>query len=177
MNKPILCFDVETDGLYGPPVAVGAVVLDERGRLAESLLAVRHAELTDPYAVKYVAPVLLALPATAKSASDLCAGFWSFYERVRRAYEGLMVFVDCGYPVETSFLTTCVALDPVRAKASPYPLHELATLLQFVEGDADLGRTLYVGDQIDRPFVPHDPSFDAWVSALCARKALSKGVV
>jgi hypothetical protein len=173
MPRPILCLDVETDGLYGPPVAVGAVVLDERGRLAESLLSVRDCVMTDPFAARVVMPMLAQLPATASSVHELCRGFWTWYARVREAYEGLLFFVDCGYPVETNFLAKCVECDPSRAKQSPYPVHELATLLELVEGDADLGRVPYVADQITEPFAPHDPSFDAYVSALCAQKALA----
>jgi len=173
MHKPILCLDVESDGLYGEPVAVGAVLLDERGRLAESLLSVRDCVLTDPFALRVVQPMLAKLPATVSTIRGLCDDFWRWYGRVRRSYEDALFFVDVGYPVETSFLERCVRLDDTRRGSSPYPVHEVATLLELVEGDADLGRVQYVADQITEPFAPHDPSFDAHVSALCARKALS----
>lgn len=171
----VICFDVESDGLYGAPVAVGAVVVDGMGRIADRLLSVRRHVFVSPYAREHVAPALEALEETAKSPADLCDHFWAWLQRVVLAYPDASLFVDCGFPVETSFLELCVDLDPSRERESPYPLHEVATLLHARGVDPDVSREEFVIDLLDGQAIrKHDPLWDAYVSALCVQRALGR---
>lgn len=148
-ERIVLSFDVETLGLYGPVLSVGACVLKRNtdGTIIEldSMetavdFSVKHAECPkiDPatradardeeWVSEHVVPAM-------KNRDCICFKqvrdrFWNFFTSSTKKHPGMLVAVDCGVPTEAYFLRKCVLDDFENRKwASPYPLHDLGTLL------------------------------------------------
>lgn len=168
---PILSFDVESNGLHGEGFAIGAVLLRPDGKEASTFYARCPVENVDPWVRENVLPALADAPITHAAPREMRDAFWQWMTDHR---EGAVIVVDCGWPVEAGMLSACVADDPSRALAGPYPLHEVATLLLAAKADP-------LGSYAERVLSPealaahrkHHPTDDARVSALTARLALT----
>lgn len=158
----IFCFDAETDGLYGPVWAVGAVVLDSaNGWLARFGAQLDPDTVTDPWVRQHVVPVV-DLPRFSRGREDLLNAFWAFWVTHK---EDAVCVADVGAPVEAGLFRACVELDlAARQWEGPLPLHELATALLMAGVDPDVDRREYSGAT---GLVPHNPVDDATASALC----------
>ncbi|MEX5636777.1 hypothetical protein [Parafrankia sp. FMc2] len=160
----IFAVDAETNGLYGPVWAIGAVVLDPETGLVQSVFRgqISPGEVTDDWTRKHVAPVV-NLPRYPGRA-DLLEAFWGFWEGYR-GEERAAAVADVGAPVEAGLFRACVERRPaVRSDRGPYPLHELASALWMAGLDPDINRREFCG----RPdLTPHDPVADATAAALC----------
>lgn len=169
----IFSFDAETDGLYGPVWAVGAVVLGwttastpDEVEVATFSGQLDPAVVTDKWTRTHVVPAV-DLPRY-DAREELLDGFWRFWLD-HSAGNRTIAVADCGYPVETGLFRACVELAPeVRWNQGPFPLHELSTLLLAKGLDPELDRREFVA----RPdLVAHDPVADAMVQGLCWVKA------
>lgn len=114
---------------------------------------------------------------TVDSLRALRDAFWQVYEtqktECRAADIELLVWADCGYPVETHFFAACVA-DKFKERQweGPYPLHEVATLEYQVRlgrrSEFDLARLDLLKkkceDETD-PHTRHHPLQDTYQSA------------
>lgn len=171
MIASIVSFDAESNGLHGAAFAIGAVVLNAcTGDVLETFAArVADPEPLDPWVAANVVPKLSDLRITHASAREMRDAFWAWLSARK---ESAIVVVDCGWPVEAGLLSACVADDPSRAFGGPYPLHEVATMLQCAGMDplASYGEQVLPGQSHRQ----HHPVYDAHVSALCARMALER---
>ena len=175
MNPPwfihILSLDVESNGLHGEGFAIGAVLLAADGTEAATFYArCPIGGDVDPWVRDNVLPPLADAPETHPTARAMRDAFWQWMAEHR---EGALIVADCGWPVEAGMLSACVADDPSRAFAGPYPLHEVATLLVA----AGLDPMASYAERVLSPAArvahrKHHPTDDARVSALCARLAL-----
>ena len=149
---------------------MGAVVLGGDGDVAERFYArCPIAGAIDPWVRDNVLPALGDAPDTHDSPRAMRDAFWTWLSAHK---SGALVVADCGWPVEAGLLSACVADDPARAFAGPYPLHEVASLL-FAAGLDPLATH---GDEVlpGRSDEKHHPVYDAHVSALGARMALQR---
>ncbi len=138
-------FDVENIGLYGVPFAVAWVVVDDKGtRITEGILScdIRAASSMadeDPpihrgliqaddysWAATNVVPVLHQSP-THKNPYDLMKDFCVEWKKWNK--RGALMVADCGYPVETGFLTKCVVTGAMSPDDAPYPLLDISSLI------------------------------------------------
>jgi len=181
--KFFFSFDVESVGLYGPPFAVGWVLMDEERRehdhrfLAcpmESVLATRT-PISDTDLEWVRANVIKNLPtvenpaypdrpglyyANCLSLKELCTKFWDAWKDARDMH-GATLLTDCGFPVETNFLLTVRRIIGLTSMAeSPYPVLDVATALA-ARGLNPLGN--YTRLPAEEP--AHNPLCDAWQSA------------
>ena len=174
--KNILSFDVETLGLYGTAFAVGAVVLEEIIVVSKFAGQVKiPAEKTRGWLEENVLPKIMELPVY-DTDLQLRNVFWNWLQKEKN---GVLVVADFGCPAEAGFIRDMVKDDEEnRQWQGPYPLHEVGTLLLAAGDDPDVDREHYVAKEISMLHKgdnqKHNPLWDAWVSALCARKALMK---
>lgn len=172
----ILCFDVESNGLHGEAFAVAGILLAPDGSVL-SKTALRagdeHVSPLDPWVAKNVIPAMKTMHANCTSRWMVRDRFWRWFTYSREAGPAITI-VDCGWPVEANLLSQCIADDPTnRAMSGPYPLHELATLLLAVERDPTGSCAEWLGDEANNiQGVPHDPRYDAELSARAALKAM-----
>lgn len=119
--------DAETDGLYGPAIAIGAVVVENgmeidrfEGRIPDFLV-------TNEWVKKNVLPNLKDMAITHDTSVDLEEEFWQFWID----HGDCMVIAHCCYPVETGLFRRCVERDMMaRTFFGPYPaIYDISTLL------------------------------------------------
>ncbi|KPM55660.1 hypothetical protein ACG83_10240 [Frankia sp. R43] len=160
----IFAVDAETNGLYGPVWAIGAVVLDPEAGAVRSVFRgqISPGEVTDDWTRKHVVPVV-DLPRYS-SRAELLEAFWGFWEG-HRGEERASAVADVGAPVEAGLFRACVERHPAaRWDRGPYPLHELASALWMAGFDPDIDRRAFCGRA---DLTPHDPVDDATLAALC----------
>ena len=159
-------FDAETDGLYGEAFAIGAVWMDEDGRILEKFAGQCIAPgIASEWVRENCLPHLVRLPEYPSRAA-LREAFWQFYMHCR---EGSVIIADVPYPVEAQLLRTCVEENlEERCFQGPYPLVDVASML-FARGlDPDTDRQEFSGYTGSA----HNPLDDAIASCLCAIKIL-----
>ena len=162
----LFSFDAETDGLYGEAFAIGAVVVEESGRVTASFGGKCVAPgVASVWVRENCLPHLDRLP-DYDSREALREAFWAFYLQ----YRSIAVPVaDVPYPVEAQLLRACVQHDPEeRTWLAPFPLIDVASAF-FAKGlDPHTDRMAFSG------FAgrPHDPVCDATASALCLLRLL-----
>jgi hypothetical protein len=160
----IFSVDAESDGLYGPVWAIGAVVLDGMETVAEFKGQIDPTTVTDEWVRANIVPVV-DLPRH-PSRDDLLDSFWAFWMEHR---EGILCVGDFGAPVEAALFRACVEVDlSGRMWNGPYPMHELGTALLLAGIDPDVNRREMAG--VDG-LVQHDPYDDALAAGLCWQKA------
>ena len=163
-------------GVPDPEWNMPGELLDERKFTVGSVLGdhidefVYDYDFGDGWVRDNVLPPLADAPETHPTARAMRDAFWQWMAEHR---EGALIVADCGWPVEAGMLSACVADDPSRAFAGPYPLHEVATLLVA----AGLDPMASYAERVLSPAAltshrKHHPTDDARVSALCARLAL-----
>lgn len=156
-----LVLDVESNGLDGKAFAVGWVVTDHGKVVHEEFLRCPINGTVDPWVLENVIPHLP--PINCESPEDLRLRFWQSWIALKEA--GVTVWADCGFPVETNFLSACVKDDPeVRKWQSPYPLHEIATVFEM-KGLDPTAKYDRLADEI-----AHHPTGDAKQSARLLNK-------
>ena len=180
--RRILCLDVESNGLHGEEIAIGAAILGGSGTVVQGFEGEQHIcveetfsgrvarlpKKMDSWVRENVFPQIQDLPEY-KNPRALREAFWAWF-KVQKRYCHLVV-TDCGYPVETGFLCRCQRDNlEERDMAGPYPLHELATLLLAAGVDPDISREEFAGE-VKFQGGKHNPLWDAVVSGICALKA------
>ncbi|MCF6094544.1 hypothetical protein L1765_11275 [Microaerobacter geothermalis] len=163
----VFCFDVETDGLYGAPFAVGAVVLSESGEEIERFAGIAQIKIKNDWVKQNVLPNLEGLQKY-ETDVDLREAFWDIYQK----HKGdSYILVDVGYPVETNFLRQ-VILDDLENRQwnGPYPLYDVSSVLQAKGIDPDVNRIEYSGL---KGLKPHNPADDALASAMTFIKVMA----
>jgi hypothetical protein len=168
----IFSFDAETDGLYGPVWAIGAVVSEEpnaEGTVFAGRIEPTDEVVTDSWVRDNIVPYGLESHWSFRefsSREDLLNAFWDFW--IEHCNDAL-VLADCGTPVEAGLFRACVELDLENRKwQRPKPLHELATALLLAGHDPwETDRRELSGKT---KLVQHDPVDDALAAALCWEK-------
>lgn len=162
--KYIVSVDVETWGLHGPVIAVGAVVFKEGVEVDQFYRRCKDPNLgweADPedrsFVEKYVLPAI-GEP-SARTPSQIGEEFWIWWGRHRDA--GATMVCDCPWPVEARFLSGMVARDTWGRKyGGPYPLIDVASVIVANGGDP-LATTERRADELP----VHRPVADARQSA------------
>lgn len=164
----IFSFDAEPEGLYGPPFAIGAVVL-RRGEEApiKTFGGRIHPTNPDNVWVKERVKAASSLPLFS-SREELLEAFWTFWMENR---EGAVCVSDWGSPVESGLMRLCVLRDEGgRQFLGPTPLHEVSTALLCAGIDPDIDRIAW---SKAKGLTKHNPVHDATASGLCFLKALA----
>jgi hypothetical protein len=136
-------FDVENVGLYGVPFAVAWVVVDDKGtRLTEGIFSCSMRAAMEGFAAEgrpgsfspedfswaaqHVVPVIHQ-SISHENPLDMLKDFAVEWRKWKN--RGAMMVSDCGYPVETGFLSRCVVSGALSADDAPYPLLDISSLL------------------------------------------------
>lgn len=165
----IFSFDAEPEGLYGPPFAIGAVVLGDSDT-PESVFG----GYTEP--INPIHPWVQERLAAAQqldnhhdTREELLEAFWTFWLANR---QNAVCVSDWGSPVESGLMRRCVAVnESERQFLGPTPLHEVSTALLCGEIDPNVDRIAFSGLV---GMTKHNPVDDALASAICFRKILRK---
>ena len=135
-----LVFDVESVGLHGEGFAVGYVVVDDAGtEYGSRLYACPSTKATGTMDGRHwVAEHVPVLDTKFNNPVAIRTRFWTDW--VYWKEQGALLVADYAWPVETNFLSACVADDPgSRTWQGPYPLHEVASFMVVQGLDPDQG--------------------------------------
>lgn len=190
-DQKFFIWDAESVGLHGQGFAVGGgvydihgkairefqwdclpsrangiardLILDERGSAAKVQEAgdkqwVHENVKIDPNSINVATPELVR------------RGFWHEWETAKAEFPGILMAVECGWPVEARFLIECIQDDPAtRNWRGPYPMHEIATLMLAAGMDP-----MATYDRTPEESPAHEPLADARLSARLLSEALSR---
>lgn len=172
MPDKFMVFDVESIGLHGGAFAVAWVVVNRDGRhLDERCLSCDPEQVhgTDENRL-WVAENVPPLRVTNPSPQHMCNQFWRSWRYW--SARGAVLVADCTWPVETNFLSFCVALDfAARQNKGPYPLYDLASML-YMLGEDPTATSPRLPDELPA----HHPLMDALHSARQLLQCLEKRV-
>ena len=170
-------FDVESVGLFGPPFAVGWVVVDELNAEYEAGLLVLPMPQVDQVAEDWLRKnVLPHLPQPhfnngyLEDFPVLARRFWQAWTDAKRTYPGITMVTDCPFPVEANFLMKIARELELPMEASPYPVLDVASIL-FGRGFDPVG---FYG-RLSNELPAHHPVNDARQSVRTMLAALNAG--
>lgn len=171
-DTKILSFDLETNGLHGKAFAVGAVVMDARGRVHDKFTArCRLTSKVDDWVKANVLPVITEMPITHDNYEQMREAFWEWY--VIAKDEADYVLVNNGYPVEHRFLLDCQDANiDERYWQHPFPILELSSLLLMTHGISGAGKS-NLKKNMDKDYIKkmHDPLEDSIMAIKLAFEA------
>lgn len=195
----VLIFDVESNGLYGKPIAVAAiyaelydykppVIIDHMSAVLAEVLADNRR--LDPWAEEHVVPGIKHLPFV-ETQKELLDAWFEFYNQYSDVDE-VQIWVDCGYPVETNFLNLVFKDRPGFMFKGPYPLMDACNFFHPDEkrecsedylgadhwlDDVDvMGVTVntFIKDMPEQERIDHNPLWDCICSLALVDKATDK---
>lgn len=151
--------DVESVGLHGPGFAVGFCLADYSGYVTnEGIYAVKPDSLSvdDVEGLRWVQQNVNIEQKhyNCWSLEEVRLKFWQFWEQ---CWDRCTMFADVTWPVESNFLSACIADDwPRRRWNGPYPLLDVASFL-YASGRDGMGTFDRRPDELPT----HNPLADA----------------
>jgi len=171
LDRDLVIIDVESNGLWGQPFAVGAVRMTSGGRVIRSFgMRCNIDEVPDEWIINNEIEEMLEEFPKVDNVGDLMAEFMGWY-----GGEGdRNTFVDAGFPVDCRFLDIMRTSTKWRSY-SPYPLYDISSIIMAAGEPPNVDRLEYAEELIgEKRGVAHDPLWDAELSGLCAIRALRK---
>ncbi len=168
----IFSFDAETNGLWGKPFSIAALVLDEAG--AEVARFVGRCPIEgeiDDWVVDNVLPQLEDVPVSHESYPQLLEAFAAFYMQWK---QGADVIFHMAIPVESSIVRDMHDMGFIGDWDAPYPPIDLVGVLRVLREDPTSVDSylkkygLSVGDYA----TTHHPLYDSEVAAVVYRHAM-----
>jgi hypothetical protein len=162
VDRPVLSFDAETNGLWGQAFAIGALVYGENGEELDRFAGrLPDSAVNDPWVIENVLPQLSGMPVSHESYGSLLVDFAKFYLKHE---DGKDILVHMGFPVETKILFDMHERGLMGDNVSPFPLIDVSGHLQQV-GEDPTSVDAYIakrGLEV-RNFVgeAHNPLYDA----------------
>jgi len=170
--------DVESNGLYGQPFLIGLVTMNWGGRVLDiKYFRCPIDEVIDDWVSDHVLPHVMTIK---ENYEDVKAMIDGFEEYVRMPGDStLPMFVDCGFPVDFGFLHLVGKRHWNSDELSPYPVHDICSILASHGLDPLIDREKYaqpmrgpLGDRVGNRGERHDPVWDAETSGLCMIRAI-----
>jgi hypothetical protein len=172
MKGTFFVFDVESIGLHGEAYAVAGGVYFEDGTVDKESEFLFCCEPIVAWGMDndraWVEKNIPRLEPTHSVPKEVREAFWNAWIQAKKSYPEIVMAGECVWPVETGFLTSCVADDPIaREWSGPYPLHEIASVM--VAAGMDPMETY---DRLESEMPKHNPLADARQSSRLLCEAL-----
>jgi hypothetical protein len=179
MAQPVnlLSVDVESNGLYGQPFAIGAIVGTQAGPWTLFLADCPIEGPVDPWVAEHVLPVLDDRAVMHfNDLPNLLGHFGEWWDRHRT---GATVVAHIAQPVEARMFADLIHIIGRDPFSGPFPLHDVATLLLAAGENPESVDTYIARHGIDpgKGFTemgPHNPLYDARVAQCAAWHLLDR---
>lgn len=175
--KKIISIDAETDGLWGTPFAIAAIVYEKQPRHYMSgwsaiqyewvevdriLLRLPDSAVTEPWVIENVLPTLTTVAPTHDTYEDMLAEFASFY----MANSGTILW-HMGHVVESFLFREMVRLGCIGQWDAPYTPIDVSNYLRIAGEPADsVDEYAKKNDLIISNYgATHNPLYDCEVAA------------
>ncbi len=160
----VFSFDAETDGLWGDPFAVAAIVYENGNETARFLARLSDKAVTNSWVAENVLPTIADVAPTHETYEAMLADFAGFYNAHKTDAECVC---HMGYIVEAHLLREMHRLGFIGDWDAPYPLYDVSGNLQAA-GENATSVDAYVqkhGLQIGDYGTTHNPLYDCEVAA------------
>lgn len=181
--KKIFSFDAETNGLWGQPFSIAAIVYEGGKETARFVARLGNDQVTNDFVIKNVLPAMTDVPVTHKtqtlsdwsqiqansqreSYESMIGDFAAFYQAHK---QGADVICHMGYIVEAHVLREMHRLGFIGDWDAPYPLLDVSGNLQAAGEDptsVDAYAKKY-GIEVTGYGSTHNPLYDCEVAARC----------
>lgn len=173
-NRKIFSFDAETNGLWGKPFSIAAVVW-ENGKEVKSFLArcPIEGEVND-WVAKNVLPQMEGIPVTHDSYEEMLRAFAEFYLAEKA---GSDIIVHMGTPVESRVFIDMHSVGCIGDWDGPYPLIDIAGNLKQTGFDPTSVDSYNASHGLVVPACEggtHNPLYDSRAAALCYLHLMAK---
>jgi hypothetical protein len=160
----IFSFDAETDGLWGNPWAIGAVVLENGEEIARFSARLDPTALTDGLVRDNLFPACESMLGTHSTYKGMLHDFATFYLKYKLDAD---VIAHMGYIAEAHLLREMHANGYLGDWDAPYPLYDLSGSLQAAGMDPTSADKALVELGLTAPVVDggsHNPIYDSLVA-------------
>lgn len=160
----IFSFDAETDGLWGNPFALAAIVYQDGVETARFIASLGDEVVKNEWVRENVLPALESVPPTHKTYEAMLKDFAAFYLTHKADAECIC---HMGYIVEAHLLREMHRLGFIGAFDAPYPLFDVSGNLQAAGEDPTSvdAFTQKHGLQVSNYGTTHNPLYDCEVAA------------
>ncbi|MDR1980365.1 MAG: hypothetical protein LBQ39_01935 [Tannerellaceae bacterium] len=166
-RKCLMSIDAETDGLWGKPFAIAAIVYDTRGVEVEKIaLRMPDESVSNSWVRKNVLPTLSGMCVNCESYENLISNFAAFYLSNKSNCE---VICHMEYIVEAFLFREMHRMGFIGDWDAPYPLFDISGNLQSAGEDPTSvdGYAKKHGLEISDYGSTHNPLYDCEVAAKC----------
>jgi hypothetical protein len=133
MNKKIISIDAETDGLWGKPFSVAAIVYQDGKEVAKIILKRPDECVSNEWVRENVLPALKNVDVTHEAYEDMLDSFASFYFKHKKDAK---IICHMGYIVEAFLFREMRELGIIGDWDAPYPLIDISGHLEMAGEDA-----------------------------------------
>ncbi len=166
MAKKIISIDAETNGLWGRPFAIAAVVYSEEGNELERFVArCSIEEEVNPWVASNVLPEMEAIPTTHESYEAMLQTFGEWWLANKEGAEALW---HMGHVVEAFLFREMHRVGAIGDWDAPYTPIEVAEMLRNGGYAADSVDSYLEAKGLPKPQVEggtHNPLYDCMVAA------------
>ncbi len=164
MNTKILSIDAETDGLWGNPFAIAAIVYEGTTEVAHFIARLPNETITNTWVKENVLPTLQNVTVTHTDYRSMLQDFAAFYKIYKAE-------ADCichmGYIVEAHLLREMHRIGAIGDWDAPFPFYDISGNLQAA-GENPTSVDEYVKKHqitISHTGSTHNPLYDCEVTA------------
>lgn len=173
--KKVFSFDAETDGLWGQPFAVAAIVYENGAETASFIARLSEGIVRNEWVRDNVLPTIAGIAPTHETYEAMLRDFAAFYLTHKQD-------ADCichmGYIVEAHLLREMHRLGFIGDWDAPYPLYDVSGNLQS-SGEDPTSVDAYAqkyGLQVSDYGTTHNPFYDCEIAARVYMHLLSVAV-
>ena len=165
----LISFDVESNCLHGKAFAIGAVVTDDTGLVAECAIRCPIKGRVNTWVAEHVLPAIADMPVTHPSYDDMLEEFYHFLTHHKMG-EDVKILTFIPWPVESNILSDMYSR-PGREYGGPFPLIDLATVLDTKVYNPISDEAYLNTHGLSVPFEGawHNPLYDAYAAAVIYR--------
>lgn len=160
----ILSIDAETNGLWGKPFAIAAILYENGVEQEHFIARLSDDNVSDVWVIENVLPTLTNIPISHETYEEMLSAFANFYLKHR---EDAKVIVHIGFPVESNLFLELHRLGFIGDWEAPFPIYDLSSHLDLI-GENPLSVDEYVKKmniQVTDYGTTHNPLYDCEVAA------------
>ena len=164
-NTRIISIDAETNGLWGKPFAIAAIVYENGQEVERVSFRCPISGKTNEWVEQNVLPEMVEIPLTHSSLEDMYQAFAAWYMASKK---DASILWHMGHVVEAGIFRDLVSLNMIGEWDAPYVPLEVSMLLMAAGEKPDSVDTYLLKHGLKKPELTggtHNPLYDAEVAA------------
>lgn len=165
MTKKIISLDAETNGLWGNPFAIAAIIYEDGIEVERVSFRCPINDKLNEWVEQNVLPKMVEIPLTHKNLKHMYQAFAEWYMNSK---QNATIIWHMGHVVEANIFRDLVSLKMIGEWDAPYTPIEVSMLLYAAGEPADSVDSYLLKHGITKPKLiggTHNPLYDAEVAA------------